>query len=74
MMPQVEMARDSWAAIDGADAVAVVTEWDAFRALDLQQMAERMNGDFLADLRNIYSGDAAKAAGLRYISIGTSSR
>ena len=55
---------------DGADALVVVTEWDEFRGLDLDDLAKRMTGRVLVDLRNIYDrGDAARA-GLTYHGIG----
>ena len=58
------------AVADGADAVVVVTEWDEFRGLDLDDLAKRMTGRVLVDLRNIYDrGDAARA-GLTYHGIG----
>ena len=54
----------------GADAAAIVTEWDAFRALDFAQVKERMNAPVLVDLRNIYRPADVRAAGFAYSSIG----
>ena len=48
----------------------VVTEWNEFRALDLNTLKGRMRGDVLVDLRNIYLPAQARAAGLNYTSIG----
>jgi UDPglucose 6-dehydrogenase len=48
----------------------VVTEWNEFRALDLDTVKERMRGDVLVDLRNIYLPAQARAAGFSYTSIG----
>ena len=57
-------------AADGADALVIVTEWDEFRALDLKELAGRMRGRMLVDLRNIYDRAEAEEAGLAYRGIG----
>ena len=66
----VEMIGASKEAIDKADVAVVVTEWNEFRALDLDTVKERMRGDVLVDLRNIYLPAQARAAGFSYTSIG----
>ena len=48
----------------------IVTEWDEFRALDLDKLAAPMRGKVLVDLRNVYSRDEAADAGLTYYSVG----
>ena len=48
----------------------VVTEWNEFRALDLNTLKGRMRGDVLVDLRNIYLPAQARAAGFSYTTIG----
>ena len=70
LMPEVEMMDNSYAAIEGADAIAIVTEWDAFRALDLKRVKEIANAPVLVDLRNIYQPDDVRAAGFEYSSVG----
>lgn len=70
LMPGVEMAADAYEAVSGADAVALVTEWDAFRALDLGRIKRLAKAPVLVDLRNVYSPDAVRAAGFTYLSIG----
>ncbi len=70
LMPEVVMCDDPYAAIEGADVVAIVTEWDAFRALDLNRVKELARAPVLVDLRNIYSPDDVRAAGFSYSSIG----
>jgi UDPglucose 6-dehydrogenase len=70
LMPEVEMADSPYAAIEGADAVAIVTEWDAFRALDLARVKELAKAPVLVDLRNIYRPDDVRALGFTYISVG----
>jgi UDPglucose 6-dehydrogenase len=70
LMPEVEMASDPYAAIHGTDAVVLVTEWDAFRALDLRRVKELARTPVIVDLRNIYSPQTMREAGFTYISIG----
>ncbi len=72
MLPDVTMAASAWEAIAGADAVVLVTEWDAFRALDLKRVAREAAVPLLVDLRNVYNPVEARAAGLTYVSIGRS--
>ena len=66
----VHFASDAMDAIDGADAVVLVTEWDEFLALDWAQVAERMAGRLVLDGRNALDRDAVAAAGLTYEGIG----
>jgi UDPglucose 6-dehydrogenase len=66
----VEFADDAYAAADGADALVIVTEWDEFRALDLDRVAASLRGKILIDLRNVYDRSEAEAAGLTYYGIG----
>lgn len=70
LMPKVEMVGDPYAAIKGADAIALVTEWDAFRALDLSRVKELAKAPVLIDLRNVYRPDEMTAKGFQYQSIG----
>ena len=66
------MAQSSYGAIEGADAVVIVTEWDAFRALDLARVKDLAKAPLLVDLRNIYRPDDVRSAGFTYVSIGRS--
>ena len=50
--------------------MAILTEWDEFRALDLRRMKSLVRTPVLVDLRNIYPPQDAKAAGFTYASIG----
>ena len=70
LMPDVEMMDDPYAAIEGADAIALVTEWDAFRALDLDRVKDIAASPVLVDLRNVYRADEMAAKGFTYTSIG----
>jgi UDPglucose 6-dehydrogenase len=70
MMPEVTYCRDAYDAAEGADAVAIVTEWDIYRALDLKRLAGVMTGNAMIDLRNVYPPADAARAGFAYSSIG----
>ena len=59
-----------YTAIEGADAVAIVTEWNEFRALDLKRVKSLLNSPVLVDLRNIYVPAEMKALGFNYSSVG----
>jgi len=61
-------------AVEGADAVVVLTEWDQVKGLDLGLVRKAMRGDVMVDLRNIYSAQDAEAGGLRYTGIGQASK
>ena len=66
----IEFAPHAYAAASGADALVIVTEWDEFRALDLDKVAKSMRGKLLIDLRNVYSLDEAQEVGLVYYGVG----
>jgi UDPglucose 6-dehydrogenase len=66
----IAYASEAYAAADGADAVVIVTEWDEFRALDLDTLAARMRGKVLVDLRNVWDPHEAERAGLTYVGVG----
>jgi len=70
LMPGVTMAKSTYDAVTGADAIALVTEWDAFRALDLDRVKSLAKGAVLVDLRNVYRPDEVRAKGFAYSSIG----
>lgn len=71
LMPDVTMADTPYAAAEGADALVIVTEWDAYRALDLTRIAGSMAGNVLVDLRNIYRHDDVERAGFVHHGVGT---
>jgi UDPglucose 6-dehydrogenase len=70
MMPAVTMCKSAYAVAEAADAVAIVTEWDAFRALDLNRLAAVMRTPRLVDLRNIYDRATVEALGIAYECVG----
>jgi UDPglucose 6-dehydrogenase len=70
LLPRVTMAKNPYEAAQGADALVIVTEWDAYRALDLKRLKQEMKAPIIVDLRNIYKADELIANGFRYISVG----
>jgi len=70
LLPGVEMKSNTYAAIEGADVVVIVTEWDAFRVLDLERVKALVNAPVLVDLRNVYDAAEVRAAGFTYTSVG----
>lgn len=70
LMPHVEMRKSAYAAIEGADAVVIVTEWDEFRVLDLDRVKRIATAPVLVDLRNIFDPPAVRAMGFYYSSVG----
>ncbi|WP_333591670.1 UDP-glucose dehydrogenase family protein [Brevundimonas sp.] len=59
-------------AVEGADVVVILTEWDQFRALDLDRVKRLVKSPVMVDLRNVYRPDDMRARGFRYSSIGRS--
>ena len=71
LLPHVIWETDAYDAAEGADLVVILTEWNEFRALDLERVAKAMRTRRMADLRNIYNADDAAAAGFEaYVSVG----
>ncbi|WP_066555656.1 UDP-glucose dehydrogenase family protein [Croceicoccus bisphenolivorans] len=70
MMPFVTMTGSPYEAIEGADAVVIVTEWDAFRALDLDRVKTLAKAPVLIDLRNVYDPADMAQAGFAYTGVG----
>jgi UDPglucose 6-dehydrogenase len=70
VLQDVEYCAGAYDAARGADAVVIVTEWDIFRALDLDKLREEMRTPVMVDLRNIYPPAEAEAHGFSYTGIG----
>jgi UDPglucose 6-dehydrogenase len=70
MLPNVTFCQNAYACAEGASALVIVTEWDAFRALDLDRMKQALIEPVVVDLRNIYSPSDMRGRGFRYSSIG----
>jgi UDPglucose 6-dehydrogenase len=66
----VEFAPDAAAALAGADALILVTEWNEFRSLGPQRLAQAMRGRVVVDLRNVFDPVALREAGFTYVGIG----
>ncbi len=70
VLEDVEYCAGPYQAIDGADGLAIVTEWDEFRALDLKRIKSLLRTPTLVDLRNIYPRADAESVGLNYTGVG----
>ncbi len=70
LLPGVTFASDPYSCVEGADAVVVLTDWDAFRALDFKRVKAAMREPILVDMRNMYVGEAMTALGFRYDGVG----
>src|SRR5207248_5634651 len=70
LMPELDYCDDAYRAMDGADALILITEWNEFRALDLARVKQLLRQPLVIDLRNIYQPDEMAAAGFVYHSIG----
>jgi UDPglucose 6-dehydrogenase len=70
LLPEIEYATDEYSAIDGADALVIITEWNQFRALDMERVRSLLRSPRIADLRNIYEPSDMKEMGFEYIGVG----
>jgi len=68
--PMLALCPDKYAALTGADALVICTEWQQFRAPDFDEMALRMPGKLIFDGRNLYQPAKMKASGWSYMSVG----
>ena len=73
MLDGVDWCSDSYDAVTGVDAVAIVTEWNEFRALDLDRIKSLMKVPVMVDLRNIYNPKELAEAGFQYTCVGRAS-
>ena len=70
VLPDIEYAHDEYAAISGADALVIVTEWNQFRALDMDKVKSLLKSPKIADLRNIYEPADMRELGFEYVGVG----
>ncbi|SDA22675.1 UDP-glucose dehydrogenase [Sphingomonas sp. NFR15] len=70
VLSDVEYCGNAYQTMEGSDALVIVTEWDAFRALDLERVKSLLARPILVDLRNIYPRDMVEAAGFTYTGVG----
>jgi len=66
----LDLCKDAYDALEGADGVAILTEWNEFRALDMNRVKSLLKRPLMVDLRNIYRPAQMKAAGFDYSSVG----
>ena len=70
MLPDVAFKAGAYEAAEGADALVILTEWDQFRALDLDRVKLLMKAPVVVDLRNVYKPAEMERHGFTYASIG----
>jgi UDPglucose 6-dehydrogenase len=70
LLPEVVWAQDPYDAVEGADAIVVLTEWNEFRGLDLDRVRELVRQPKIIDLRNIFNPAEVAQRGFAYTSIG----
>jgi len=70
VLTDVAYCENAYETMEGADALVIVTEWDAFRALDLPRVKSLLSEPILVDLRNIYPRDMVESAGFTYHAVG----
>lgn len=74
VLPDVVWCGSAYEAAEGAGVVALLTEWNAYRALDLKRLRGVMDGNILIDLRNVYKAEDIAETGLDYRSVGRTSK
>lgn len=70
LLRDVDFKADAYEAAAGADVLVIITEWDQFRALDLERVKQSMKAPVLVDLRNIYKPEEVRSRGFKYASVG----
>lgn len=70
ILPQIEYAVDEYEAANGADVLVFVTEWNQFRALNMDRIRTSMRAARVADLRNIYDPTDMREMGFEYVGVG----
>ena len=69
-LPKIDYAEDEYAAATGADVLVFITEWNQFRALDMERIHKLMRNPNIADLRNIYETADMRGFGFNYVGVG----
>jgi UDPglucose 6-dehydrogenase len=70
VLPEVEYCQDSYSTCDGSDALVLATEWNEFRALDLERVRNLLHQPIMVDLRNVYEPGKMQGLGFRYAAVG----
>ncbi len=66
----IEYVQNAYEAAAGADCVVLMTEWNQYRALNLEKMKESMNAPVFVDLRNVYEPQKMRELGFKYMGVG----
>jgi UDPglucose 6-dehydrogenase len=69
-LPDITYAVDEYDAITGADMLLIITEWNQFRALDMERVKQLLKTPKIADLRNIYEPTDMRSLGFEYVGVG----
>jgi UDPglucose 6-dehydrogenase len=72
ILPDITYCKDPYEAVNGANALVIVTEWNQFRNLELDKLKRLLKEPYFFDLRNIYEPQKLKAKGFKYFSVGRS--
>jgi UDPglucose 6-dehydrogenase len=70
VLPDIEYAHDEYDAITGADMLVIITEWNQFRALDMEKVKQLLKSPKIADLRNVYEPEDMRELGFEYVGVG----
>jgi len=70
LLREVDFKNGPYEALEGADCAVIITEWDQFRALDLDRVRQAMKRPLVVDLRNIYKPEEMRSRGFTYLSVG----
>jgi len=70
LLKDIDYKQNAYETADGADALVIVTEWNQFRALDLERLKDLLKAPIIVDLRNVYTPQTMKDMGFEYSSIG----
>jgi UDPglucose 6-dehydrogenase len=70
LLPEIDYSADPYAAAEGADALVILTEWDAYRELDLARLRQVMRAPLVVDFRNLFPPRTIAERGFRYVSLG----
>jgi len=70
VLPEVDYRTDAYSAVEGADVLVLITEWNQFRNLDLEKIKGLMRRPILVDLRNVYEPERVQTMGFEYRGVG----
>lgn len=70
ILPEIDYAENEYDAIEDADVLVIVTEWNQFRALDMEKVRSLLKAPRIADLRNIYEPEDMREMGFEYVGVG----